>query len=185
MRKLQRDPDRGGWTKRPLRTAGAALAVLAVVLTVMILWPSADRESPLVPPEDGPVASNGPSIAVLPFVNASGDPEQAYFSGGLTDDIITELSKYPELFVIARTSTLAYDGSSVDVSEVGAALDVRYVLQGNVRKAGERIRVTVQLSDAREGRLLWGENYERDLTASDLFSLQDELTQHVVNAIAG
>jgi non-specific serine/threonine protein kinase len=185
LRKLQRDPDRGGWTRRPLRTAGAALAVLAVALTVMILWPSADRESPLVPPEGGPVASKGPSIAVLPFVNASGDPEQAYFSGGLTDDIITELSKYPELFVIARTSTLAYDGSSVDVGEVGAALDVRYILQGNVRKAGERIRVTVQLSDAREGRLLWGDNYERDLTASDLFSLQDELTQHVVNAIAG
>jgi len=129
--------------------------------------------------------SDGPSVAVLSFINDSGDPDQNYFSSGLTDDIITELSKYTELVVLARTSSPAYDGRSLDVSEIGKALNARYILQGSVRKAGDRIRVSVQLSDALKGKLLWGDNYQRDLTANDLFSLQDELTQQVVNAIAG
>jgi TolB-like protein len=119
----------------------------------------------------------GPSIAVLPFENASGDPEQEYFSDGLTEDIITNLSKFEELFVIARHSTSQYKGYKArygDVRDVGRDLGVRYVLEGSVRKSGERIRVTAQLSDASDGRQLWGESYDRDLTASELFQLQDE-----------
>jgi len=171
--------------RRSRRTAGSVMTVLVLAVAAIFIWRASHQtkspETPVLERE----SSQGPSIAVLPFVNASGDPEQDYFSGGLTEDIITELSRYSELFVIARTSTIAYSGSTVDIGEVGTELGVRYVLQGSVRKAGDRIRVTVQLSDAREGRSLWGDNYQRDLTANDLFSLQDELTQQVVNAIAG
>jgi len=130
-------------------------------------------------------AASGPSIAVLPFVNASGDPDQDYFSDGLTEELITQLSKYQELFVVARTSTLEYKDQSVDVRAVGESLGIRYVLQGSVQKAGDKIRLTAQLSDAHDGRQLWGESYDRDLTASDFFRLQDELTGEVLNAIAG
>ena len=173
-------------SKRPLwRIAAAAFALLLVVILAIAFWPSADRDPRPAPPDPNQTTPTGPSIAVLSFVNASGDPEKDYFSDGLTDDIITELSKYTELFVIARTLTPVSGESSLDVGEVGSALGVRYVLQGRVQKAGDRIRVTVQLSDAREGSVLWGDNYERDLTATDLFSLQDELAQQVVNAIAG
>lgn len=171
--------------RRSRRTVGSVITVLAVAIAAIFLWQATHQDKSPVSPDIDRGAPQGPSIAVLPFVNASGDPDQDYFSGGLTEDIITELSRYSELFVIARTSIIAYSGSTVDISKVGAELGVRYVLQGSVRKAGDRIRVTVQLSDAREGRSLWGNHYERDLTASDLFSLQDELTQQVVNAIAG
>ena len=185
LQRLQLDAAGGVPTGRWLRFAGAAVGVLVLAIAAVLLWRPAETDPLSVPPVTAQASSKGPSIAVLSFVNASGDPEQDYFSSGLTDDIGTELSRHPELFVVARTSTGAYEGSSVDLGEIGAALDVRYILQGSVRKAGERIRVTVQLSDAREGRSLWGENYERDLTANDLFSLQDELAQQVVNAIAG
>jgi TolB-like protein len=161
------------------------IGLLVVSLTVMTLWPIADWVSPSPPTDSELPNSDGPSIAVLSFVNDSGDPDQDYFSSGLTDDIITELSKYTELVVLAHTSTLVGDGRSLDVSDLGAALGARYILQGSVRKAGDRIRVSVQLSDASKGKLIWGDNYQRDLTVSDLFSLQDELTQQVVNAIAG
>jgi TolB-like protein len=161
------------------------IGLLVVSLTVMTLWPIADWVSPSPPTDSELPNSDGPSIAVLSFVNDSGNPDQDYFSSGLTDDIITELSKYTELVVLAHTSTLVGDGRSLDVSDLGAALGARYILQGSVRKAGDRIRVSVQLSDASKGKLIWGDNYQRDLTVSDLFSLQDELTQQVVNAIAG
>lgn len=161
------------------------IGLLIVSLTVFTLWPLSDWESSSRQYDGEQPDSNGPSIAVLSFVNDSGDPDQDYFSSGLTDDIITELSKYTELFVIARPSTLAYDGRSQDVSDIGASLNARYILQGNVRKAGNSIRVTVQLSDAFKGRLVWGNNYQRDLTVSNLFSLQDEITQQVVNTLAG
>jgi len=185
LERLRRDSSSVPVRRRPWRIAGAAIAFLIVAALAVVLWQSIDRGGAPGTLVVAGTSSGGPSIAVLPFVNASGDPEQDYFSGGLTDDIITELSRYSELFVIARTSTLKYEGDSVDVREVGAALDVRYILEGNVQKAGERIRVTVQLSDAGEGRLLWANNYERDLTASDLFDLQDELARQVVNSIAG
>ena len=161
------------------------IGLLVVSLAVMTLWPKANLDSPSPQTDSGQPNSDGPSIAVLSFINDSGDPNQDYFSSGLTDDIITELSKYTELVVYAHSSALAYDGRSLNVTGQGAVPDARYILQGSVRKAEERIRVSVQLSDALEGKLVWGNNYQRDLTASDLFSLQDELTQQVVNAIAG
>ena len=129
--------------------------------------------------------SRGPSVAVLPFTNASGDPAQEYFSTGLTEDIITELARFRELTVIAHNSTIRFKSSDIDVREVGASLGSRYLLQGSVRRAGQRIRISVQLSDTRDGQLVWGTNYERDLTMLDLFELQDELVLSVVNEIAG
>jgi adenylate cyclase len=131
--------------------------------------------------------SKGPSIAVLPFTNASGDPDQEYFSIGLTEDIITELSRYRELAVIAHFSTADFKKNNADagLTEIGATLRARYVLQGSVFRQGDRIRINVRLSDAIESRSVWGTTYERDLTVQDLFAIQDDLTQQVVSAIAG
>jgi len=123
-----------------------------------------------------------PSIAVLPFVNMSGDPEQEYFSDGITEDLITDLSKISGLFVIARNSTFTYKGKPVKVDQVGRELGVRYVLEGSVRKAGDRVRITGQLVDASTGGHLWAERYDRDLT--DIFALQDEVAQKIVAALA-
>jgi len=122
-----------------------------------------------------------PSIAVLPFTNMSGDPEQEYFSDGITEDIITALSRLPWFFVIARNSTFAYKGQAVDVRRVGRDLGVRYLLEGSVRKGGQRLRITSQLLDATNGNHLWSERYDRELT--DMFALQDEITQMVAASI--
>jgi adenylate cyclase len=122
-----------------------------------------------------------PSIAVLPFINMSGDPEQEYFADGITEDIITALSHHRWFFVIARNSTFAYKGKAADVKLVARELGVRYVLEGSVRKAGNRVRATGQLIDAESGAHLWAERYDRDL--ADIFALQDEITQNVVAAI--
>jgi adenylate cyclase len=122
-----------------------------------------------------------PSIAVLPFLNMSGDPEQEYFSDGITEDVITDLSKVSGLFVIARNSTFTYKGKSFKVGEVGRELGVRYVLEGSVRKAGNRVRITAQLIDAQTEGHLWAERYDRDL--KEIFSLQDEVTQKIVTAL--
>jgi adenylate cyclase len=121
------------------------------------------------------------SIAVLPFTNMSGDPEQEYFSDGITEDIITELSRFRELFVIARNSTFTYKGRSVNVSEVGRELGAQYVVEGSVRKAGNRVRVTAQLIETATGSHLWAERYDRDL--ADIFEVQDELTQAIVSVM--
>jgi TolB-like protein/class 3 adenylate cyclase/Flp pilus assembly protein TadD len=130
----------------------------------------------------GPLAlPDKPSIAVLPFVNMSDDAEQEYFADGLTEDIITALSHYRWFFVIARNSSFAYKGRSADVKQIARELGVRYVLEGSVRKAGGRVRVTGQLIDAETGAHLWAERFDRDL--ADIFAIQDELTQHVVGAI--
>ena len=118
-----------------------------------------------------------PSIAVLPFVNMSGDPEQEYFSDGLTEDIITALSRISALWVIARTSTFTYKGTPTNVKQVAKELGVRYVMEGSVRRAGDRLRVTAHLIDAATGRHLWAERYDRSL--SDLFDIQDEITRSV------
>ena len=123
-----------------------------------------------------------PSIAVLPFENMSGDPEQEYFSDGIAEDIITDLSKASGLFVIARNSAFTYKGRAVNVQEVSRDLGVRYVLEGSVRKAGNRVRITAQLIDGTTGGHLWAERYDRDLT--DIFAVQDEVTQHIVSALA-
>ena len=122
-----------------------------------------------------------PSIAVLPFENLSGDPEQGYFSDGITEDIITDLSKVSGLFVIARNSSFAYKGQSTDVRRVARELGVRSVLEGSVRKAGTRVRINAQLIDAVSGGHLWAERYDGDL--DDIFSLQDEITGKIVSAL--
>ena len=123
-----------------------------------------------------------PSIAVLPFENMSGDPEQEYFSDGITEDIITDLSKISALFVIARNSVFTYKGKAVKVEDVGKELGVRYILEGSVRKAMDRVRITAQLVDASTGGHLWAERYDRKL--EDIFALQDEVTQKIVSVLA-
>jgi adenylate cyclase len=136
---------------------------------------------------DGPQARaalalpDKPSIAVLPFQNISGDPEQEYFADGMVEDIITGLSRIKWLFVIARNSTFTYKGRAVDVKQVGRELGVRYVLEGSVRKAVDRVRITAQLIDAATGAHVWAERYDRK--SDDIFALQDEITLSVVGAI--
>ena len=124
-----------------------------------------------------------PSIAVLPFTNMSGDAEQEYFSDGISEDIITDLSKVAGLLVIARNSSFAYKGISVDIRTVGRELGVRSVLEGWVRRAGNRVRITAQLIDAATGGHLWAERFDRDLT--DIFAVQDDVTRRIVEALKG
>ena len=119
-----------------------------------------------------------PSIAVLAFTNMSGDPGQDYFSDGITEDIITELSRFSELFVIARNSSFQYKGRSPDIRQVGRELGVRYVLEGSIRRAGDRVRISAQLIDAVTGAHRWGERYDREL--KDVFAVQDEVSRAIV-----
>jgi adenylate cyclase len=136
-------------------------------------------------PEDGPAEaaeapplSDIPSIAVLPFDNLSGDPSQEYFSDGMTEEIISGLSKIPNLLVIARNSTFTYKGKPVKVQEVGRDLGVRYVLEGSIRKSGNRVRITAQLIEAQTGHHLWAERWDREM--EDIFALQDEITRKII-----
>jgi TolB-like protein/class 3 adenylate cyclase len=123
-----------------------------------------------------------PSIAVLPFQNMSGDPEQEYFADGVVEDIITGLSRFKSLFVIARNSSFSYKGKAVDIKKVGRELGVRYVLEGSVRRAGARVRITAQLIDAAQNKHLWAEKLDGDL--SDIFALQDTLTMMIVSSVS-
>jgi adenylate cyclase len=132
-------------------------------------------------PSERPAPPTNRSIAVLAFNNMSGDPEQEYFSDGISEDIITDLSKLSELSVIARNSSFAYKGKSVDVKQVGRELGVRYALEGSVRKAGGRVRVTAQLIDAASGAHIWADRFDRELT--DIFAVQDELTEKITAAL--
>ena len=122
-----------------------------------------------------------PSIAVLPFINMSGDPEQEYFSDGITEDIITDLSKVSGLFVVARNTAFTYKGKSAEVQEVAKRLGVNFILEGSVRKAGSRVRVTGQLIDGKTGGHMWADRYDRDLT--DIFAIQDEITHAIVEQL--
>jgi adenylate cyclase len=122
-----------------------------------------------------------PSIAVLPFTNMSGDPEQDYFCDGITESIITTLSKTPKLFVIARNSSFTYKGKPVKVQQVGRELGVRYVLEGSIQKSENRVRITAQLVDAKTGNHLWAERYDRDL--KDIFALQDDIARNIITAL--
>jgi TolB-like protein len=124
-----------------------------------------------------------PSIAVLPFTNMSGDPEQQYFSDGITEDIITEIARYRSLLVIARNSCFQFRGPSVDIAAVRRALGVRYVVEGSVRKAGDRVRVTAQLIDALTQSHLWAERYDRDIR--DIFAVQDEVARAIAATLEG
>jgi adenylate cyclase len=138
---------------------------------------SAPPHAPAAPPE--PARS---SIAVLPFANMSGDAEQEYFADGISEDIITALSKLGQLFVIARNSSFTFKGKSVHIAEVAKSLGVRYVLEGSVRRSGARVRITAQLIDASTGGHLWAERFDRDL--NDIFAVQDDVTTHIVAALA-
>ena len=123
-----------------------------------------------------------PSIALLPFANLSGDPQQDYFSDGITEDIITELSRFSELLVIARNSSFQYKGKAVDIRQVGQELGARYVLEGSVRRSGDRVRITAQLIDVITGAHRWAERYDREL--HDVFAVQDEVARAIVAILA-
>jgi adenylate cyclase len=167
------------------KTAMAAIIVLVIVAGGLIGWniylqqskrveaASLDKMAYPLPEE--------PSIAVLPFTNMSEDPKQEYLSDGITDELITTLSKVPDLFVISRTSTFVYKDKPVKVKQVAEELGVRYVLEGSVQRSGDRVRVIAQLVDAIAGDHLWAERYDRDL--KDLFELQDELTIKIITAL--
>ncbi len=158
-------------------------AVKNVSVPVQVYAVRFDGSASAAPSASGaPVLADKPSIAVLPFDNLSGDPDQEYFADGITEDIITGLSRFRSLFVIARNSTFAYKCQSPDVREVARDLGVRYVLEGSVRRSGERVRITGQLIDAETGNHLWAERYDRKL--EDIFAVQDEVTEAIVAAIA-
>ena len=129
----------------------------------------------------GPLSLEGPSIAVLPFANLSADPEQDYFADGIVEDIITALSRFKSLFVIARNSTFTYKGKAIDVRQVGRELGVRYLLEGSVRRAGQRVRISGQLVECQTGAHLWADRFDGHL--SDVFDLQDQITTKVVTAV--
>jgi TolB-like protein len=122
-----------------------------------------------------------PSIAVLPFDNLSGDSEQEYFSDGITNDIITDLSRFSELFVVARNSTFTYKNKPTKVQEVSRELGVRYVLEGGIQKTVDRVRINVQLIDATTGEHLWAERFDRSI--DDIFAVQDEITEKIVSVV--
>ena len=124
-----------------------------------------------------------PSIAVLPFVNMSDDPKQEFFSDGITEELITALSKIPQFFVIARNSTFTYKGKAVKIKQVSEELGVQYVLEGSVRRDGDRVRITAQLIDGLSGKHVWAERYDGDL--KDIFALQDEITMKIITELRG
>jgi adenylate cyclase len=168
--------------KRGQRVALAFVIVLLLIVGGMLIWRAAS------PPVE--VASvekmayplpDKPSIAVLPFVNMSEDPKQEYFSDGLTEEIISTLSRVPKIFVIARNSTFTYKGKPAKVQQVSEELGVRYVLEGSVRKSGDKIRITAQLVDALSGHHLWAEKYDRKI--DDIFAVQDEITKKIITAM--
>lgn len=167
------------------RTAMAAIICLAIVAGGLIGWNIYLQQSKKVEPASLDKMlyqlPDKPSIAVLPFDNLSGDKAQEYFSDGITEEIITALSKVPKLFVIARNSTFTYKGKPVKVKQVSEELGVRYVLEGSVRKVENQVRITAQLIDAIKGYHLWAERYDRDL--KDIFTIQDEITKNIITSI--
>jgi len=169
------------WRKKTIPAGGVALAMMIIAA---LIWNYYFRPPPMEAASVEKMAfplPDKPSIAVLPFVNMSGDPEQEYFSDGITEEIITALSKTPKMFVIARNSTFTYKGKTVKVNQVAEELGVQYVLEGSVRKSGDRVRITAQLIDAITGKHLWAERYDSDL--KDLFALQDEITMKIITAL--
>ncbi len=163
------------WWKK---VALSLVAVLIVGAATSAIWNFYIRP---VPPTTELKLPDKPSIAVMPFKSMSEDPNQEYFSDGITEEIISALSSVPKLFVIARNSTFTYKGKPVKVQQVSEELGVRYVLEGSVRKAGDKIRITAQLIDALNGHHLWAERYDRDL--KDIFALQDDITKKIITAL--
>ncbi len=143
-------------------------------------WPEAATEARRAPA--GLALPDRPSIAVLPFDNMTSDPDQEYFADGIAEDLITALSRFGDLFVIARNSTFVFKGKATDIQEVGRRLGVRYVVEGSLRRTGKKVRVTAQLLEAATGRHVWAERYDREL--ADVFAAQDEVTEAIVTAIA-
>jgi TolB-like protein/Flp pilus assembly protein TadD len=183
-------PSKLGKEKKPVGKglSKAALGIIAVVVIAgavifyqLVLRPSPSKTEVASKEKMAFPLPDKPSIAVLPFVNMSKDPKQEYFSDGMTEDIITDLSKISGLLVIARNSTFSYKGKSVKVKQVAEELGVRYVLEGSVRRAGDEIRINAQLIDAMTGVHLWAERY--DGTMSKIFALQDKITQKIVSAL--
>ena len=163
--------------------AGLVLLALVTAGTAAWLRPwETGLEAPPIGAEVAALRDDRPSIAVLPFDNLSGDPEQEYFVDGMTEDLITDLSQVSGLLVIARNSVFTYKGKAVNVRQVGKELGVRYVLEGSVRRAGNRVRINAQLVDARNGLHLWAERFDREIT--DVFALQDAVTRKIVTALA-
>jgi TolB-like protein len=185
------DPDAAGKTcgrtprssrqRRWLAVAGGGVALLAIAGAVVWTQPWTPDRKPAAADGTAVALADKPSIAVLPFDNLSGDPQQEYFVDGMTDDLITDLSRISGLFVIARNSVYTYRGRTVKVREVSQELGVRYVLEGSVRKAGTRLRINTQLSDATTGGHIWAERFDRDL--DDVFALQDEVVGKIVAAL--
>jgi adenylate cyclase len=167
------------------KTAMAAIIILFIVAGGVIGWNVYLQQSKKIEPASLEkmvyALPDKPSVAVLPFDNLTGDPTQEYFSDGITEEIITALSTIPELFVIARNSTFTYKGKPVKIQQVSEELGVQYVLEGSVRRAESRVRITAQLIDALTGRHLWAERYEKDL--NDIFALQDEITMKIITAL--
>ena len=146
-------------------------------------WPVGGEKDPALVTRSEPLPlPDKPSIAVLPFDNMSGDPEQEYLADGLTEDVITELSRFEELFVIARNTSFTYKGRQVDVKDVADELGVRFILEGSLRKAGQKVRVSAQLINGRHGNHIWAERYEGAL--EDIFALQEQVTSRVVSSVA-
>jgi adenylate cyclase len=180
-------PSKLGEEKKPVGKplSKAALGIIAVVVIAglvalyqFVLHPSPSKTEVASKEKMAFPLPDVPSIAVLPFANMSGEKEQEYFSDGITENIITGLSKIPRLFVIARNSTFIYKGKGVKVQQVAEELGVRYVLEGSVQRSGNRVRITAQLIDALTGNHLWAERYDRDL--KDIFAVQDEITMKIL-----
>ena len=170
--------------RKYLRRGAFSLAGLAIIAAIILLVQHVSLKTPRtsasIPPVQSPALAlpDKPSIAVLPFANLSGDPQQEYFSDGITDDLVTDLSRVPGLFVIDRGSTFAYKGKPAKAQEVGRELGVKYILEGSARKTADRVRINVQLVDASTGNQVWTQRYDRQL--HDIFALQDEIVQSLV-----
>jgi len=177
----EKKPARKGLSKTVMAIIAAVVIAGAVILYQFVLRPShpkmevASKEKMALPLPDVP------SIAVLPFVNMSDDPQQAYLAEGLAEEIINALTKLPRVFVISRSSSFTYKGKTVDLKQVGREMGVRYVLEGSVRREGNRVRITAQLIDTSTGNHVFSERYEREL--QDLFAIEDEVTIKVVSAM--
>ena len=175
------EENQAAFKRMPILIGAIAVIVVAVAIGI---WQFYMRRLSIEPAAVENMAyplPDKPSIAVLPFTNMSDDPKQEYFSDGITEEIITALSKVPKLFVIARNSTFTYKGKPVKIKQVAEELGVRYVLEGSIRKAGDKIRITAQLIDALTGHHLWAERYDRNL--NDIFAVQDEITKNIITAM--
>ena len=177
--------EKGAWLRWRFRVV-ATIAFLVLVVAVAAIWIYTRGNTPHAEKADiskvSLPLSERASIAVLPFNNLSGDPEQVYFSDGITNDLITALSKFGKLLVIASNTVFAYKGKPVNIEHVGQELGVKYVLEGSVQKAGTKVRINAQLIDASTGYHIWSERYDREL--KDIFAIQDEIVHTIVGKLA-